>query len=163
MNTILIQMVGLQTNLRNVCRLMILVLGLATVTGCDPGGLRRVRLSMGAAQSAQKMTVATNTRQEALETIDNVLKTEGFRIVGESDEDQDHIRIYSLLRTSSSDTNTPARSVSVKVRALTSDIELTFGEFGFLAGQPEARQAWQKVRSALAKKYGEKNVKSFVR
>jgi len=142
----------------SACVRLVLIAGVL-FCACDPGGLRRVQLQLRApATSGTNIAVGSPDVQEALQTLDAVAVRHGFYL-GESESGD--IRAYSLHRPPVTvDGRVYTRSIHCRVRLTSTGLLVTFGEFGFLASNPEAEGLFVDVRDAFIKRYGKKNVRS---
>jgi len=132
------------------------------VVGCDPGGLRRVRVQLPQPTSDSGAIVLHQPDvQEALRVLDGVVEPIGFKATPEQCTNG-YIRVYVLSRPPAIvDGRSYPRDVPIRVTQTSAGIEVAFGEFGFLAGTPEpAVRAFKHARAAFANKYGSKNVKT---
>jgi hypothetical protein len=133
------------------------------VTGCDPAGLRRVRVQL-AQPSNDSVTIVIHQPdvQEALRVLDTVVAPLGFKAVTEQSTNG-CIRVYMLSRPPVTvDGRSYSRDVPIRVTQTPSGVEIAFGEFGFLGGTPEPEvRAFKYARAAFVRRYGSKNVKTM--
>jgi len=146
-------------------RALLVISALAVVvllTGCDPGGLRRVRVRLPQSPDASgTLTVHQADVEDALLVLDTVVVPLGF----EPTQNQGtigYIRVYTLERPPVTvEGRDYPRDVHIRVRKMPNGIEAAFGEFGFLASTPEpAVRAFKDARAAFVSKYGSRNVKT---
>jgi len=140
----------------------ICLLIVALVSGCDPTGLRRVQLQLYPANT-QTSTIAVDAPdvQEALQIIDAVVVRHGFHPASQSE--QGFIRVYLLSRPPVTVSGRVySRTLPCRVRFTATGLEVTFGNYGLLGGNPEAASLFDDVRKALIERYGKKNIKSHV-
>ncbi len=130
------------------------------VCGCDPAGIRRVKLQLHPAivgNNTNSISVDAPDVQEALAVLDKVVIEHGLH---QTDGEPGYVRVYCIEGPLYSG-NTHISKFFCRVRLMPSGIEVTFGNIGFLAGQPAiAEKLFRDVRSTFIKKYGKKNVKS---
>ena len=127
--------------------LVILFLMVAVVAGCDPGGLRRVRLRLPEPPgSSGTLVVHQPDVQEALRILDGVVVPLGFDPVPDQPTNT-YIRVYMLSQ------------VPIRVSRTQTGIEVSFGEVGFLASTPKpVVRAFEQTRAAFITRFGRKNV-----
>ena len=136
----------------------------ALVSGCDPGGLRRVQLNLRTAP-IQGGSVALDSPdiQDALKFLDSVVTNHNFYLSTDLPDKSSpgSVRVYSFSRPPVTvDGHVYTRNIPCHVRLTSNGLDVTFGEFGFLAGNPEAESLFVDVRTAFIKRYGKKNVRS---
>jgi hypothetical protein len=132
------------------------------VLGCDSVGLRRVQLQLRTSP-AQSGSIAVDSSdiQEALQILDAVVLQHGFHLAVDNTSQSEHgyIRVYTPSRprvTVDGRVYTP--TIPCRVKLTSTGIEVTFGEYGFLAANPKAERLFVDVRTAFIKRYGKKNV-----
>ncbi len=136
------------------------VVGAMLFCGCDSAGLPRVQLQLRTPPT-QNSIIALDSPDalEALQIVDAVVVKHGFNL---AETEPGFIRVYSLRRPPVTvDGRIYTRNIPCRVRLTSNGLFVTFGEFGLLAGQPaEVGSLFADVRSALIKRYGNKNVRS---
>ena len=129
------------------------------LSGCDPGGLRRIELRLRSPGSeCSAISVDSPDTQGAFQLLDTVLFKQGFHL-GKSEPG--YVRAYELPRSPTiyQGQTIPRKSVPCRVKLTATGIFVTFGGAGLLGGQPEAEDAYNSVRRAFLRKYGRKNVR----
>jgi hypothetical protein len=132
------------------------------VAGCDPVGLRRVRVQLAQpSNDSGTLVIQQPDVQEALQVLETVVEPLGFKAVPEQSTNG-YIRVYMLSRPPVTvDGRSYSRDVPIRVTQTPSGVEIAFGEFGFLGGTPEpAVRAFKDARAAFVSRYGSKNVKT---
>lgn len=126
---------------------VISALMVVAATGCDPGGLRRVRLRLPEpSDNSATLAVYHPDVQEALRILDGVVVPLGFKPIPDQPTNT-YIRIYMLSQ------------VPIRVSRTQTGIEVSFGELGFLASTPKpAVRAFEQTRAAFVARFGRKNV-----
>jgi len=126
---------------------VISVLVVVVVAGCDPGGLRRVRLRLPEPpDNSGTVIVHQPDVQEALWILDGVVVPLGFEPIPDQSTNT-YIRVYMLSQ------------VPIHVSRAQTGIEVSFGEVGFLASTPKpAVRAFEQTRAAFVTRFGRKNV-----
>ena len=145
-------------------RALVIIPLLMTVVlaGCDPGGLRRVRVRLPQPPNGSGTIVLDQPDvQEALRVLDMVIEPLGFKVVPEQ-VTNGYIQVYILSRPPAIvDGRSYPRDVRIRITKTPTGIEVAFGEFGFLASTPEpAVRAFKDARVAFVSRYGSKNVKT---
>ena len=117
------------------------------VAGCDPGGLRRVRLRLPEPpDNSSTLVVHQPDVQEALRIVDGVVVPLGFEPIADQPTNT-YIRVYMLGQ------------LPIRVSRTKTGIEVSFGELGFLASTPKpAVRAFEQTRAAFVTRFGRKNV-----
>jgi hypothetical protein len=132
------------------------------LAGCDPAGLRRVRVQLPQpTNDSGTIVIHQPDVQEALRVLDTIVEPLGFKAIPEKSTNG-YIRVYMLSRPPVMvDGRSYSRDVPIRVTQTPTGIEVAFGEFGFLAATPEpAVQAFKGARAAFVSRYGSKNVKT---
>jgi hypothetical protein len=126
---------------------VILVLMVVLAAGCDPGGLRRVRLRLPEApDDSGTLVVHQPDVQEALRILDGVVVPLGFKPIPDQPTNT-YIRVYMLSQA------------PIRVSRMQTGIEVSFGEVGFLASTPTpVVRAFEQSRAAFVTRFGRKNV-----
>jgi len=140
-------------------RTLMIFLAVVLVAGCDPGGLRRIQLQLTHPNVQNgSITVDSSETQEALQILDAVTARHGFQRI----EDQaGHIRTYSFNQQQvMKDGQTTPRSIPCRAWLTSSCLEVTFGDYGFLAANPEAESLFDDVRAAFIARFGKEKVRS---
>jgi hypothetical protein len=135
---------------------------IALLTGCDPGGLRRVQLRLPEpTKDTSTIEVTRQDLQEALRILEAVVVPLGFKAT-QVEPNDNYIRVYMLHRPSVTvDGRSYSRDVPIHVTKTASGIEVAFGQFGFLASTPEAAvRAFKDTRTAFVKRFGSKHVRT---
>ncbi len=119
----------------------------ALVAGCDPGGLRRVRLRLPEPpDKSGTLVVYQADVQEALRILDGIVVPLGFEPISDQPTNA-YIRVYVLSQ------------VPIRVSRTQTGIEVSFGEVGFLAGTPKpVVRAFEQTRAAFVTRFGRNNV-----
>jgi len=127
--------------------IVISVLMVVVVAGCDPGGLRRVRLSLPEPpDNSGTLVVHQPEVHEALRILDGVVVPLGFEPIPDQPT-KTYIRVYMLSQ------------VPIRVSRTKAGIEVSFGEVGFLASTPKpVMRAFEQTRAAFVARFGRKNV-----
>jgi hypothetical protein len=117
------------------------------VAGCDPGGLRRVRLRLPEQpDNSGTLVVHQPDVQEALRILDGVVVTLGFEPIPDQPSNT-YVRVYML------------GEIPIRVSRTQTGIEVSFGEVGFLASTPKpVVQAFERTRAAFVSRFGRNNV-----
>src|ERR1039458_9553472 len=126
---------------------VISVLMVVVVAGCDPGGLRRVRLRLPEpADNSSTLVVRQPDVQEALRILDGVVVPLGFEAIPDQPTNT-YMRVYMLSQ------------LPIRVSRTKTGIEVSFGELGFLASTPKPEvRAFEQTRAAFVTKFGRENV-----
>src|SRR5436190_18470774 len=126
---------------------VISVLMVVVVVGCDPGGLRRVRLRLPEPPlNSGTLVVRQPDVQEALRILDGVVVSLGFEPIPDQPTNT-FIRVYMLSQ------------VPIRASRTQTGMEVSFGEFGFLASTPKpVVRAFEQTRAAFVTRFGMKNV-----
>lgn len=126
---------------------VISVLMLILVAGCDPAGLRRVRLRLlEPRDNSGILVVQQSDAQEALRILDGVVMPLGFQAVSDQPTNT-YIRVYML------------NQIPIRVSGTQTGIEVSFGEFAYLPSAPEPLiRAYEQTRTAFVTRFGRKNV-----
>jgi len=145
-------------------RALVIVSAFAALSfmGCDPAGLRRVRVRLPQApDAAGTLAIYQSDVKEALRVLDTVVVPLGFKTTAEQPSNG-YVRAYMLSRPPITvDGRSYPTDVPIRVSKTPTGIEVAFGEFGFLASTPEpAVRAFKDARSAFVSRYGGKNVKT---
>jgi|ERR1044071_1288551 hypothetical protein len=130
--------------------------------GCDPVGLRRVRVRLPQpTNDSGTIVVRQQDVQEALRVLDTVVEPLGFKAAPEQST-SGYIRVYILSGSPVTvDGRSYPRDAPIRVTQTPAGIEAAFGEPGFLGGTPEpAVRAFKDARAAFVRRYGSKNVKT---
>ncbi|HVV70592.1 MAG TPA: hypothetical protein VHI52_03695 [Verrucomicrobiae bacterium] len=141
--------------------LVVISLSALFLVGCDPGGLRRVRVRLPQFTSDNSIKVHQQEVQEALRLLEAVVEPLGFRDApGQSTNS--YLRVYVLSRPPVIvDGRSYSRDVPIRASQTPTGIEVAFGNFGFLGSTPEpAVRAFKEARAAFVSKFGSKNVKT---
>jgi hypothetical protein len=115
------------------------------------------------ATRSSSIAVDSPDTQEALQILDAIAVQHGFHLVTDYSSQREHwyARVYLLTRPPVTfDGQVYTRTIPCRARMTSTGVEVTFGEFGFLAGNPEAESLFVDVRDAFIKRYGKKNIKS---
>jgi hypothetical protein len=136
------------------------------VTGCDPGGLRRVQLQLrNPPLDNSSITVESPDTKEALQILDSVFVRHGFALTEDYPDQREHdyIRLYTKkISNTSDDGHNFTWTLSCHVKLTSTGLFVRFGEPGLLLGNPQAEEVYEDVRSTLIKRYGKRFVKSHV-
>lgn len=141
---------------------IISVFTIALLTGCDPGGLRRVQLRLPlATKDSSTIEVTQQDLQEALRILEAVVGPLGFESTPEEQNDN-YVKVYMLSRPPVTvDGRSYSKDVPIRVSKTLTGIEVAFGHFGFLATTPEpAVRAFKDTRTAFVKRFGSKHVRT---
>ena len=141
---------------------VISLFGAIFLVGCDPAGLRRVRVRLPQpTHDSAAIVIGQQDLLEALRVLDAVVEPIGFKAASEQSTNG-YIKVYTLSRLPANvDGRSYSRDVPIRVSQTATGIEVTFGEFGFLGGTPgPAVRAFKDARAAFVSKYGRKNVKT---
>jgi hypothetical protein len=141
---------------------IISVFAIALLTGCDPGGLRRVQLRLPQApRDSSTIEVTQQDLQEALRILETVVVPLRFKAMPEESNDN-YIKVYLLSRPPVTvEGRSYSRDVPIRVSLTPTGIEIAFGHFGLLGGTPEpVVRAFKDTRTAFVKRFGSKHVKT---
>jgi hypothetical protein len=126
------------------------------VCGCDPGGLRRVDLDLASPPSQDNIiAVDSPDAQKALQFLDLVVAKRGWHL---AETEAGYVRVYSLNYPKVSEAYT--HTTHCRVMLTSNGFHVTFGEPGFLGGDPEAESLFVDVRNAFIKRYGKEHIRS---
>jgi hypothetical protein len=144
-------------------RVLLLILAWPLLCGCDPGAMKRVRLSVAApagpapAATATSVSVEDSEVPDALKIVNAVVRGSGLGSGGDYPDPQAHvIRWYGLTTAQVQAAGRPSLTCRVYLRE--ENLEVLFTEFPKWTSRPDVVKMRDEIRAQFIERFGRERV-----